>query len=276
MSPPATIPVVRRRSRDVAIAVAALVSVWVLAMLGPLSLLMPVVPVGLLAVRRWRAAVACVLLSPPVLAFALGVADYCRGRARLVSPGLPGTTSFNLDPDLRCGWATSGCLVYGNEWVTQSPNNLAVSAMTRLFGPQRGAYTGAYPTEEEAVAAVAGAPAVPVSQVVADAINVGGRTVRLDRGVGAGLLAGGGRGYYDPSLPGEAAAVAPDESGPIRAAVWKDACLVLRIPAGAMNEPGEPVQAACVAVCDLRTGRPFAYYAEGRYYHRFPPVPWRR
>jgi len=276
MSPPAAIPIVRRRSRDVAIAAAATVAVWVLALLGPVSILVPVIPVGLLVRGRWRAAVLCVLLSPPVLAFGLGVANYCRGAARLAEAGLPGTTFHNLDPDLRCGRATSGCLVSGNEWVTQWPNNLAVSAMTGLFGPQRGAYTGPYPTEEEALAAVAGAPAVPVSHVVADAIGVGDRTVRLDAGVGAGLLAGAGRGCYDPSLPGEAAAVFPEETGPIRAAVWKDACLVLRIPAGAMQEPGEPVQAACVAVCDLTTGRPFAYYAEGRYYHRFPPVPWRR
>jgi hypothetical protein len=275
MSSPAAIPVVRRRSRDVAIAVAAAVAVWLLALLGPLSMLMAVIPVGLLVARRWRAAVLCVLLSPPALAFALGVAAYCRGGARLVDPGLPETTFHNLDPDLRCGRATSGCLVSGNEWVTQGPNNLAVWAMTRLFGTQRGAYTGPYPTEEEAVAAAAGAPPVPVSQVVADAIDVGDRTVRLDAGVGAGLL-GAARFCFDPSLPGEAAAVFPDETGPIRAAVWKDACLVLRIPAGPMHDPAEPVQAACVAVCDLRTGRPFAYYAQGRYYHRFPPVPWRR
>jgi hypothetical protein len=275
MSSPASIPVVRR-SRDVAIAVVATVAVWVLALLGPLSLLMPVVPVGLLGAWRWRAAVLCVLLSPPVLAFALGVAAYCRGRACLAESGLPGTTFHNLDPGLRCGRATSGCIVSGNKWVTQSPNNLAVSAMTRLFGPQRGAYTGPYPTEDEALAAAAAAPVVPVSQVILDAIVVGDRTVRLDRGVGAGLLAGAGRGCYDPSLPGEAAALSPEETGRVRAAVWKDACLVLRIPAGPVHEPGEPAQAACIAVCDLRTGRPFAYYADGRYYHRFPPVPWRR
>jgi hypothetical protein len=237
-------------------------------------MLIPAVPIALIGMGLRHAALASVLLSPLAVAFASGVVGYCRGTAALREVGLPGTTFHNLDPGLRCGRATSGCIDSGNKWVTHLPNNVAVSMMTRLFGPQRGAYTGPYPTEAEAIAAVTNAPPLAVSQVAAGTIRMGDREVRLDADVGPGLLRAA-HGYFDPSLPGEAAAVFPDESGPIRAALWKGRCLILRIPTGDLHDPREPAQAACIAVCDVASGRPFAYYAEGEYYHRFPPVPWR-
>ena len=140
--------------------------------------------------------------------------------------------------------------------------------MTRIFGPQPQTYTGPYPTEAEALAVANNAPPVPTAEVVADAINLGGRIVRLDTGVGAGLCRAS-RACFDP-----ATGTFFPEVGPVRAAVWKNACIIIRIPTGFLPDPQTPVQPACVAVCDLRTGRPFAYYAEGDYYHRFPPVPW--
>ena len=108
--------------------------------------------------------------------------------------GLPGTQSSNLDPELRCGRSTSGCIVSGNEWLMHGPNNLAVRMMTRWFGLQRGTYRGPYPSAEQAVAAVAGGGDVSVAEMRADAFRVGNRVVRLDSGVGAGLLRGRGGG----------------------------------------------------------------------------------
>jgi hypothetical protein len=79
---------------------------------------------------------------------------------------------------------------------------------------------------------------------------------------------------YDPMWTADDLKMVEKEMGPIRAAVWRDSCLIVRVPVGSEGEDGSP--SACVAVCDLGTGRPFAYYAEGKYYHRYPPVTWRR
>jgi hypothetical protein len=244
-------------------------------MLGPASILVPVIPVVLIFMRRPWAALVCVLLSPVGVGFANGVVRYCRGEAYLLYEGLPGTQSHNLDRELRCEQYSSGCLISGNEWLTHGPNNAAVRLMTRWFGPEPGTYRGPYPTEAEALAAVAGGTVVPLAEVRADRIRVGNRVVRLDTGVGQGLLRAGGA-CYDPALPGNDAATIAGEMGPIRATVWGDSCLIVRIPVGPADGPAGSVQAVCVAVCDLVRGRPFAYYAEGDYYHRVPPVMWRR
>ena len=42
----------------------------------------------------------------------------------------------------------------GSEWLRETPNNLAIQILTIIFGPMRGAYTGPYPSREEAIQAV--------------------------------------------------------------------------------------------------------------------------
>jgi hypothetical protein len=248
------------------------VASWVFGVLGPASILVPVIPVVLIFMRRPWAAVVCVLLSPLGVGFANGVVRYCRGEAYILYEGLPGTQSHNLDRELRCEQYSSGCLISGNEWLNHGPNNAAVRLMTRWFGPEPGTYRGPYPTEAEALAAVAGGQAVPVADVRSDAIRVGDRVVRLDAGVGTGLLRAGGADYdaqYGLDQAGLLAVL-----GPIRAVVWRDSCLIIRVPTATRDDKG--VQSGCVAVCDVGTGRPFAYFAEGEYHHRVPPVMWRR
>ena len=72
--------------------------------------------------------------------------DYSNGNARLRYTGLPRTKFYNLDPDSRCGHAGYGCVVMGNEWVTQTPYNCAVRLLTASCGDMQGAYHGTYPT----------------------------------------------------------------------------------------------------------------------------------
>lgn len=265
--------------RAMGVAVAAVVATWVFGLLGPLSLLVPVIPVALIVMRRPWVAGVCLMLSSIGVGLASGVIGYCTGDAYMLYEGLPGTESHNLDPELRCGHATSGCIVSGNEWLTHGPNNLAVRKLTQWFGPQRGTYRGPYPSAEEALAAVAHGREVPLAELRADAIRVGDRVVRLDFGVGAGLLRAAGA-IYDPIWPAADLEGVVKEFGPIRATVWRDSCLIVRIPVGPLDgvqrDGQRGPQSACVAVCDLVRGRPFAYYAEGSYYHRFPPVTWHR
>ena len=118
--------------------VAAVVTTWLMMLLGPLGLLVPVIPVVLVMLRRPWVAGVCLLLSPIGLGLASGIVGYCSGNASLWYEGYPGTEFHNLDPELRCGRSTSGCIVVGHEWLTHGPNNLAVRTLTRWVGPPRG------------------------------------------------------------------------------------------------------------------------------------------
>ena len=264
-----------RRRRAVGIALAAVVASWVFGLLGPLSILVPILPLALILLRRPWAAGVCLLLSPIGVGFASGAIGYCTGRAYLWGAGLPGTGFYNLDPELRCGRATSGCIVSGNEWLTHGPNNLAVRTLTRWFGPERNTYRGPYPSAEQATAAVADGTEVSIAELRTDAFRVGKAMAHLDAGVGEGLLRSAGA-TYDPIWSAADLALVQKELGPIRAVLWKDSCLIIRIPVGTADEQQGGPQPACVAVCDLAKGRPFAYYAEGTYHHRFPPVRWEK
>lgn len=103
------------------------------------------------SVRRGLTTVA---LNPfvvvPAISFLCGVFFYICGTARIQGYGYPGPHFGNLDRELRCYRSTSGCTVSGFEPFTQSPYNLALRILIKTFGPMRGAYTGPYPTSEEA------------------------------------------------------------------------------------------------------------------------------
>lgn len=244
--------------------VASIVVAWVLAVAGPLSLaLLPVYAVVLyclIARRRFVDVFVFVALSPLMVAFAWGAVDYAFGLAHLRGMGLPGTESHNLDRELRCPRCTGGCLVTGHEWVWIKPYNLAIRAMTACFGYVRDAYTGPYPTKAEATAALEDATEIPLADLRAGRINIAGRAVVLDEGVGPALA-----DIEDSYLT---------KSRPILAAIWQDDCLILRIPAISWDDPD--VASAAIALIAVDAGRPFAFYAEGEYFHHFPPVAWRR
>ena len=213
----------------------------------------------LAAKHRWLAAVLVLLLCPSGTAAWTAAIDYWNGTATLQYSGLPGPEFYNLDPELRCGRTTSGCLVDGSEDFTQIPNNAAVAMLVRLFGPQRGTYTGPYPTREQAFAALTvGTPVAP-TDLASDVVPVAGVRINLATGVGQALFRGTKYQVLavDPTL--EASIV--KEIGPITASLYQQQSLLLRIPGGEGSLQ--------IALIDRSSGRPFAGYVQGEYASQF-------
>ena len=96
---------------------------------GPLWLIFPPLAglrYGQLALsRRWKWAIACMVLSPMALSLTRGVIEYTRGTATIEGMGLMHGPS-NVDPVLRIQYRSGGCLVSGNEWLTQDFHHLGV------------------------------------------------------------------------------------------------------------------------------------------------------
>jgi hypothetical protein len=221
-----------------------------------------------LARRRYRSLAALLVLSPLGATFLLGAAHYCLGIAKLRSMGYPSATGNNLDPEIRCGRSTGGCVVHGDEWMYLGPHNAAVRAMSTLFGPMPGTYTGPYPTESQAIAIAAeGAPVSP-QELIEDRVTIAGRVCHLDKGVGQRLLRNV-RFHYLLHPQDRPAGSTPE---PIRAALFEEECIILRIPAEPMF--GEHENSAMIVLLSRSRGRPFAYYAEGERPYVFPPVGW--
>jgi hypothetical protein len=241
---------------------------WVCVLMGPLSILFPVISIATLFyfIRRRCFLVTglFILSSPLTIPFLSGAYDYSQGTAKLRDFGLPGTTFHNLDRELRCGYRSSGCLVWQNEWVTQTPYNFAVRSLTAVFGPIAGAYLGPYPTLAESEQALVTATPQSANDLKRDRLTIGEEVVYLDPGIGEVLCESIGHRF--PSL---------DNSDPeIQATVWQQECIVLRITQE-NDTPGEP-RAGAIVLFSRATGRPFAYYSQGKYSHHFPPVPWIR
>ncbi|CAM1370937.1 hypothetical protein [Tenacibaculum xiamenense] len=82
----------------------------------------------------------------PFLSFCFGINFYFNGNAHLKTTGYPFLGFGNLDKKYRVYNSTSGCLVTGIEPLLHTPNNLAIKLCTKIFGYQKGAYSGFYPT----------------------------------------------------------------------------------------------------------------------------------
>ncbi len=248
---------------------AVLALIWFLSFLGPLSLVIPFIMFHFLLVvvyhRRYAAAFLLLLGTPLSVPFLMGIYDYGSGTALLRGCGLPGTTFHNLDHMMRCGRVSYGCFVSGNEWISLLPYNGAVYLLTKCLGPMPGAYTGPYPTEREAKDALADATRIAPHDLEKDRITIAGIAIDLDAGVGLELLQRIRR--FDGSSY---------ESGcEIKATIWQEECVLLRIP----NRPAwtsSDTPSAAIVLISRKAGRPFAYYPEGDYYHHSSPVPWKR
>jgi hypothetical protein len=197
----------------------------------------------------------------PLLASAFAVATYLTGSGKFHYMGLPHMESFNIDPVYRCGSDTGGCIVNGNEWITEDPYNFTLQALITVFGPERGSYTGPYSTESDATTALATAIPIDLTAFSTDQFNVGLTHIRLDAGVGKRFL----KHWLDGSSIADYApgGIAADTPAIVNATIWKDRVLLLRGPAF------NPL----IAAIDLNAGRPFAFYHGIR---RFPPVMWRK
>jgi hypothetical protein len=138
----------------------ALVIAWIAFALPiwPMSVILILVVGIFLAFRSARASAAVLLLSPlvvvPLWSLGLGVWGYWTGTGYIRSYGLPGRHYHNLDPQLRCYKASKGCVIDGSEFLTQTPNNLALQSLITVFGPMRGHYAGPYPTPVQALGAL--------------------------------------------------------------------------------------------------------------------------
>jgi hypothetical protein len=89
-------------------------------------------------------------LFVPACSFVKGTVHYATGTAFL--QGIGGPPRFvGIDRDTRLNSTSSGCIVLGFEPFVFPANNAAVKLCTNVFGYQRGAYTGAFPSQEEAL-----------------------------------------------------------------------------------------------------------------------------
>lgn len=243
-----------------------------------------VLVVVLLVARAWRTAALVVALSPPVVMAVLAVVMFARGTARLLYVGLPSTGFHNPDRQTRLPRETMGDLVSGDEWLAILPNNLAILALARTFGPMPGSYTGPYPDRSATFAALEHAWPISAARLMEDVVALDGREIPLDPGVGRQLVRNLS-GWKEPAVFDSGSFTDRPE-----AALVEERCLILRLPADpgvhreeqelwehllAYHAPDGP--AAVVALVDVERGRPFAYYAPASGPGpRYPPVPWRR
>jgi hypothetical protein len=217
--------------------------------------------------KRFIEAMVC-LVGLPAFAVASGVILYISGSAKFHYMGLPHMEFYNIDPDYRCGNETGGCLVNGNEWISEDPYNFTVKAMISAFGPERGSYIGPYPTESDATTSLASARPLDLSAIATDQFDVGEVHVRLDKGVGEKLVKFWLNALTIQDLKEgiQSGVIEPQYAAPPTAIIWQNRVLLLKGPA---LHP-------TICAIDLNVGRPFAYYENATPRHRFPPVMWRK
>ncbi len=106
--------------------------------------------------KKKPGAVYILLLSPfflvPVFCWNMGVFGYVTGTGKMIGIGL--MIGRSIDRQTRAQWTTLGCEPWGYEPMILVPNNLAIYALTAIFGPMRGAYDGPYPSPAEATEAL--------------------------------------------------------------------------------------------------------------------------
>ncbi len=243
--------------------------VWFLCALGPLSLLSPLVLVVALAwciEKRLRVRFAILLLLNPFTFLSMrSVVDYCRGNLVLHDVGMPKTSDLGLDRRYRCRVSTSGCIPIGNEWVFFVAYDFPARLLLGQFGWMPGTYTGPYPTEQETIQVLdQSEQPISVADFCNDAFSIGDIPIRLDHGVGQALY----DGAQLKSIFGAS------EQPMITGTIWKDECVILRIPL----MPGDVKKSSVtLIVCLSRSaGRPFAYYSENDHLANVFPVPWKR
>jgi hypothetical protein len=243
---------------------------------GPLLVLIFFIPI-LYFVFKWQfiSAVLYVLLSPVAVFFYLGAVDYSRGTAVIIFKGLPRNSGMNLDPELRCPKSNAGCVIQEYEWMEIPPYNTAVLGLHHLFGPMRGAYTGPYPTKEETFMALRTADTINLNELIMDKGVIGSQEIKLESGVGRKLLTRLSIQYAVEAKDSNEIKNFINNIGPVKGTVWKEKCLILRIPGDFDYFEKHESKSARIALIDCERGRPFAYYYEGEDIHEpFPPVLW--
>lgn len=127
---------------------------------------------GYLALSAW--------LFVPVLSFLVGTGLYATGRAATLRMGMP-ERYLGINRETRTASIHSGCIPVGFEPFVFPANNAAVGLWTNLFGFQRDAYSGVFPTRGEAQEIVKLADTITVERTEKFLkFNVDERTVMVD------------------------------------------------------------------------------------------------
>ena len=232
---------------------------WVLSILSILSWL--ILPIALSALGRtsyrgaWLPFGFLLLASPMGFFFIDGMLDYAKGAPKLHSMGLPSLASYNIDPRTRSFYQTGGCLVDGDEWVSQDCHNLGVLTLGTLFGPPSRSYGGPYPTKEQAMRLSSSAPVIDDSDFLKGKIPLGGGILEMSpdhiRKIAEDLR------FYSLGYDED-----PDPSLiHIRATVFEKRCLILRlVEQDSFPTPTKSDDRDFIILIDRKNMRPFAYY----------------
>ena len=247
-------------------AAVGVIAMWLFSVLGPLSPLLWGIPIAFLLGRRVKVALLCTLLSPLTFYFIGGIAQYSSGTPTLRAMGLPGHEFWNLHPELRVFSDTGGCLVSGNEWVRDDPHDSAVLLMIRLFGPPAGAYTGPYPTREEAALAVQQATPIDPLDFSKGLVRLPDSKMNLPQRAIWELL------HYTPYeqyllADGLPESVRTKQLPPVTAARWRAGCVIVRVPMQQRDGPSP-----LLLLIDEKGEKVFAVYTDGSIPRH---IPWR-
>jgi hypothetical protein len=231
------------------------------------QLILPAMFVSLFLAIKWRSLLpgVVILLSPLTIVFCLGMAYWFEKRPVFEYMGLPSSEAFNLDPKTRCYSVTGGCIVHGAEWVWQEPHNYGLRFMVAILGPPRGAYGGPYPTKEQAVQMTDTVAPASTDDFLQGTVAVDGHKFNLGRN-----LTGQMSDYF--FLPFFTDYGSPQTESPtVRAAVYQNQCLLVRLDAKdemSDNNPSKRLKA--IVLIDLKTVKPFAVYVISGYTSQSP------
>lgn len=193
-------------------------------------------------------AVWLLLFSPfflvPVFCWNMGVYGYVTGTGKMLCNGLMAGT--HIDKHTRAEWVTLGCEIFGYEPMITGPNNAAISAMTTIFGPMRGAYVGPYPNASEAQKALESA------MEVSPYFSLAHKSVVVEMyGVDFYLYPYVARHYLGTRDDSRRARKT-------RAALVENRCLILEVLSG--GESAESAQEKDIYLFDARNGDMLCHY----------------
>lgn len=226
-------------------------------------ILLPLIIAGIcyLCVKRsYGLAAAVLIINPFVLTIVLAANNYMSGQPRLTGAGLPGTSSWNLNPDLRIERRSGGCIITPGRDAHITLHNFTTRLLVNRFGPPEDAYLGPYPTQEELVAALnangelPGSVEITPADLAADTLTLPDRTQTLWSKEGRGMLDCYWPEYsYWESWPTN---LPPERWPAIRAVEW--------------DEPAQAPSGTLVLI-DGDTGKAFACYEYGNQSYGGPP-----
>jgi hypothetical protein len=213
---------------------------------GLLSLLFLAPAAFLTYRRRWFSALACLMLTPLAFAFYNASYDYTQGSREYVNGrDVIWHESGSVRPVTRVRGRHPGCGTRSmNSWVRSTGSDLAVQATYLITGPPPGAYTGPYPTQAQALAALSGGVAQQATALERGRVVVGNIALDVDPDT-----------FYCHYMLRRESPPPPASQLVPTAALWRKTCLIVRVPRDVDNGPW-----ADVYLFDLVSKEQFAMY----------------